>query len=322
MRALAAFLDGGSGDAADCLSRYESLSALERRAARLWDIDPARVVACAGADDAIDRVCAARLAPGSKALRFSPDFRMFRLRAAGRGAGIVSLPWEDGPFPAAAAVELAERCPSLGLVYLASPNNPTGLSAPADGVLALARACDAAGKALLFDAAYGEFDGDDPSGLLVAGGTAYVARTFSKAYGLAGLRIGYVIAPDAESASTLRAAGSPYPSSSLAALLAMASLDDDAGLRETVERAALERGRLYELLLSAGARPLASRANFVFARVRDAAALEAGFLSRGIALRTFPEEPGLSDAVRISCPLSEAGMAAIAEAVRSAGAFL
>lgn len=299
------------------LSRYPSFTELEEAIAERWGVAPERVVATAGGDEAIARVCASRLAPGAKLAVYEPAFPMFAAYGASRGAQAIGLSWADGEeFPFQASAELVVGCPSLGLLCLASPANPTGAAAPAEAVLALTELCAERGTAFLYDGAYAEFADEDPSARLAAGGSSFIVRTFSKAYGLAGLRIGYAIAPSAEEAMLLRAAGSPYPSSPLAAELALAGLGDEAGIAVAVRRVRKEREELMAFLVAAGARPEPSQANFVFVRVADALSLRDGLAALGIGIRAFAA-PGLRDAVRISCPGDEADFSRLLRALDS-----
>lgn len=305
------------------LARYPSFVELEASIARFWKVDAGRVVCTAGGDEAIARVCATRLAPGAKALVFEPAFAMFGAYARGRGAEVVALPWYDSDnFPLAEALETVRGCPSLGLVCLANPSNPTGAALGRTEAMSLARACEEAGVAFLFDAAYAEFADDDPTGVVSTVESAYVVRTFSKAYGLAGLRVGYVLAPTCCEADKLRAAGSPYPSSPLAAELASTSLEDRDGLAGSVQRVLTERADLFDVLTASGARAVPSQANFVFARVADAPGLVRALAERGIAIRGFEESPGLADAVRITCPGDERDYARLRDALQAVRRFL
>ncbi|MBU0929218.1 MAG: aminotransferase class I/II-fold pyridoxal phosphate-dependent enzyme [Spirochaetes bacterium] len=310
--AVAAALEAGA-------RRYPSFYELESAIAVRWGVEPARVVATAGGDDAISRVCAARLAPGAKALVHEPAFEMFGAYARSRGGSILGIDWLDGEaFPLAATIEAISRCPSLGLATVVSPSNPTGGVVSPDEALAVAQACAGSGAAFLFDAAYGEFALDDPSRLLVAGGSAYVVRSFSKAYGLAGLRIGYVVAPSAGDAAALRSCGMPYPSSGLAAAAALAALRDEAGLAASVALARSERSAIARRFRELGAGVADSEANFVLARVRDPAALAAALAAGGIAIRSYQGRPALAGAVRVSCPCDPAGLAAVLDALTAA----
>jgi histidinol-phosphate aminotransferase len=308
------------GAATASIARYPDAAILERAIAAREGISPGRVVVTSGSDDAIARVCARKLAPGAKLLRFDPDIDAYAIRARAMGADVVSLRWDEGsPFPVERAVDIVERCPSLGLVALASPSNPLGLTAPAEGVGELERACARTGVALMLDGAYREFDDEGTTRAIyaraVAGSAAFVLGTFSKAYGLAGMRIGWIVAPDAEEAAKLRAAGSPYPVSRPAIDAALASLADRSALRLAVGMAREERRAIESALDLAGLRdgPRDSRANFAFRRVPDAAGFARFLLERGFAIRAFPNRNG--DAVRISCPFDERLLAGLLEAI-------
>ncbi|HAE21773.1 MAG TPA: hypothetical protein DCG47_05545 [Spirochaetaceae bacterium] len=305
------------------LCRYPNFAELEQRLGRLWDVDPKRIVCSAGGDEAIARVCASRLSPGAKLLEYAPAFPMYSIYGSTRGAETLSLPWYDGEdFPLYASLETIANCASLGLVCVASPANPSGAAASASDLRSIARACAEPGKAFLFDGAYADFADYDPSAELASEGSTFIVRTFSKTYGLAGLRLGYAIAPDADEADRLRAAGAPYPSSPLAARLALVSLDDERGLMKAVSRIKKERDELYQFLQAAGARALPSQANFVFARVRDAAALSEALARLGIAIRSYAGKPGLEDGLRISCPGNAQDFGRLLKALDAARSFI
>jgi histidinol-phosphate aminotransferase len=307
--------------AAGSVGRYPSFADLEAAIAQKWKVDPARVLVTAGGDESIARVCAARLSPGSKAIVYEPAFEMFGAYARGRGASVLGLEWTDA-FPLAESLEQIQNNPAVGLVCLASPANPLGLVATRAEVMALADACAATGTGFLFDAAYGEFATDDPTPVLLARGDSYVTRTFSKAYGLAGLRMGYVISPNAAEAGLLRSLGSPYPSSGLGAHAALTALADTAGLKAAINRIKIERAALTAVLAARGLSLSASQANFVFFRagtVLDscggAAGFAAGMAGRGIAVRSFANRSGLQDCIRISCPGDEAAFKRVKAAI-------
>ena len=309
--------------AAGSVGRYPSFADLEAAIAQKWDIDPARVLVTAGGDESIARVCAARLASGSRAIVYEPAFEMFGAYARGRGADVLGLSWTDA-FPLVESLEQVQNNPAVALVCLASPSNPLGLVATRAEIMALADACAETGTGFLFDAAYGEFAGDDPSPELLARGDTYVTRTFSKAYGLAGLRMGYVISPDTAEAGLLRSLCSPYPSSGLGAHAALTALADTAGLQAAISRVKAERAALTATLEARGLSPSASEANFVFFRagtVLDVCGGAAGFAAamagRGIAVRSFANRSGLGDSIRISCPGDETAFKRVLAAIES-----
>ena len=149
-------------------------------------------------------------------------------------------------------------------------------------------------------------------------GSAYVVRSFSKAYGLAGLRLGYAIAPGEKEASALRACGMPYPSSALSVVAAFAALADAEALESVVATVRAERTAMAARLRELGARVAEPNANFVLARVRDPAGLASRMASFGIAIRSYGGRPLLADAVRISCPCDPAGLSAVLSALEKA----
>ncbi|MBN2874245.1 MAG: aminotransferase class I/II-fold pyridoxal phosphate-dependent enzyme, partial [Spirochaetales bacterium] len=254
---VAAIADEIAGTAAGSgagLSRYPSFAALEAAIAARWGVEPARIVVTAGGDDAISRICAARLAPGASILVHEPAFEMFGVYARSRGAEVLGLRWLDGEaFPLEATIREIEGRESLGIATVVSPANPTGGVVGVDEAVAVADACARSGAAFLFDAAYGEFAEDDPTARLLGHGSAYIIRSFSKAYGLAGMRLGYAIAPSANRAAALRSCGMPYPSSTLAAVAGLAALADTSGVQAIVAAARSERVLLAERLRALGA---------------------------------------------------------------------
>ncbi len=312
---LARLLNNLGGTLPELLRRYPDASALERRLAELHGVDPARIVVTTGGDDAIDRLCRAVLEPGREAIVHLPTFVMIPRGIRLAGATPVEIPWREGPFPRGDALD--KIAPSTAMIALVTPNNPTGAVIETRDILAIADAAPHA--AVLVDLAYVEFADADPTPALLTRPNAVLVRTFSKARGLAGLRVGYAIAPP-EIARWLRTTGSPYPVSALSLAIAGAVLDDPASLAATVERARAERGALFALLTGLGARPLPSQANFVTARLADAESARRALAERGIAVRAFPK-PGTEDLLRITLPGDEQGFArlkaALAESIRS-----
>jgi len=316
---VVAALESALGGTHGGVSRYPSFGELEAFIAGRWGVVPARVVVTAGGDDAISRICAARLAPGAKMLVHEPAFEMFGVYARSRGAELLPLRWLDGEaFPLEATIVAIESDPSLGLASVVSPSNPTSGAVSQAEALAVADACARSGAAFLFDAAYGEFATVDPSRALVADGSAYVVRSFSKAYGMAGLRLGYAIAPDEKAASALRSCGMPYPSSALSVVAAFAALADTDALASIVATVHAERATMATRLRQLGAMVAEPNANFVLARVADPASLTARLATAGIAIRSYGGRPLLDDAVRISCPCDPAGLAAVLAALEKA----
>lgn len=278
--------------------RYPNCGALERGIAERWGVDPQRVVVTNGGDDAIDRMCRVALEPGRALLWHTPGFEMIERSARLAGADVRAVPWLGGGFP------LGEFCAEIGadvaMVALVSPNNPTG------GVIELPdvrRVCAAAaevGALVLVDLAYVEFADDDPTSSLVEIPNAVVVRTFSKAYGLAGLRVGYAIAP-LEVAGWMRTVGGPYPVSGPALEGAAVALGEGPDI-EAIERIRAGREVIGADLRRMGAAPLESQGNFVLARCACAARVRASLGALGVGVRGFSPGSALADALRITVP--------------------
>lgn len=279
-------------------SRYPDPAPLEAAIAARHSVDPARVVVTAGADEALDRACRTLLAPGRRLVLPVPTFEMIPRYARLAGAEIVEVPWHGEAWPVDLVLDRVAE--GAGAVAVVSPNNPTGAVALRDDLRRLAAAHP--NTPLLLDLAYVEFADDDPIAEAFEMPQAIVFRTFSKAWGLPGLRVGYAIA-DPSVAAWMRAAGGPYPVSSIALALAGSWLErGEEAMRAFVSRVREERSALERLLAERGAVVQPSQANFVFARFRDARRVRDELARRGIAVRVFPGTPGLEDALRLTLP--------------------
>ena len=311
--------------------RYPDQRPLQRLLARRFAVADDAVALGAGADELLDRICRAWLAPGRTLVAPVPCFVMLRQYVTQSGARLLPVPWTFGALPVAA---LRDACRTSGASVLAitSPNNPTGLVADVGELLELAQQLP--GTLLLADLAYVEFADHDPTAALLGQPNVVVVRTCSKGLGLAGLRVGYALGAPAAIAP-ITAKGSPFPCSGIALALAERALQTAAG---TVVRSSdgddwrtagiaavrAEREPLCTALRALGFEPLPSQANFVFARGRDreaAVALATALRQRGIAIRTFAAtDPLLAAAVRITCPGDAVAFARLLTALSPAGA--
>ena len=280
------------------LKPYPSPQSLAPSIAKLRGVDPSRVLVTAGADDALDRCCRAVLAPGRSLVMAVPTFEMIERYARLAGADVIGVPWLEGTYPVDAIIESIRE--DTAMVVIVTPNNPTGLAVSSEDI---ERIADAAPDALVVvDAAYVEFADEDPTARLQRRANVLVTRTLSKAWGLAGLRVGYALgAPRV--LEWLARVGQPYAVSGPSVALAEAWLGRGApALSGLVDRVRLERKELSALLKMLGAKPLDSQANFVLARFEDAALVRDGLAGLGIAVRIWPGREGLEDALRITCP--------------------
>jgi len=283
----------------EVLRRYPDATAVETALAARVGVSADRVVVTAGADEALDRICRAYAGPERPVLLPEPTFDMLERFAALAGAPLVRVPWFSDVFP---LEEILARLDNrTAIVIIVSPNNPTGGVASGADVRRIAAA--APQSLVLIDQAYIEYadEGIDLAVLDLA--NVVVVRTMSKAWGLAGCRVGYAIG-SADVIAVLRAAGGPYPVAGPSLALALAQLRrGDAALRAHVTEVRAERAKLRELLCTRGVSAGASQANFVLADVgRRAAFVRDGLRARGILVRDFPARAGLETRLRITLP--------------------
>lgn len=301
---------------AEAIRRYPRPAALEAKLADTWNVDASRIVVTNGGDDAIDRLCRATLEPGRTLLTHSPTFEMIPRSARLAGAAIRAVPWRTGRFPT--ELLLNELTNTVGLVALVSPNNPTGQVIDTESIRVIAGAAADIGAAVLLDGAYAEFADEDPTPTLVNTPNLVVIRTFSKAFGLAGLRVGYAVAPESI-APWVRAAGGPYPVSSIALALTGAALDQPENTRRLyLDQVRRERALLTNVLRDRGAEPIPSQANFVTARFADAHAIGDALRRRGVRVRSFPRHSECADLLRITLPGDPPAFARLAAALTDA----
>ena len=298
----------GSDDASEAgLNRYPEPQPrdLVEQLARLYDLPPTNVLVTRGSDEAIDLLTRAFCRAGTdQVLVCPPTFGMYAVAARVQGAGVLRVPLDHARgFEFDFAAVLSRCAPTVKLVYVCSPNNPTGNLIPEAGILRLTDAL--AGRALVVvDEAYIEFAGVPSSArLLPRHPWLVVLRTLSKAYGLAGARCGTVLAhPDI--IALLRRIIEPYN---------LAQLSIEAVLRAlrsrnraiTDERIALiqrERAVLTAALSRSAAviRVWPSAANFVLV---EFAAPQVAFdraCAAGLLVRDVRRQPGLERALRIT----------------------
>lgn len=299
------------------LRRYPDASGFEELLARRFGVARERVLVTAGADDGILRAALAFLEPGRELIVPTPAFEMIPRYARLAGAELRTVPDAAARYPlegVLAAIE--ESGPRLGMVAVVSPSNPTGSAATPGDLERIARATPDA--LVLVDLAYAEYADEDLTACALELPNAVVLRTMSKAWGLAGARVGWALAAPA-TVRALRAAGAPYAVSRPSLALACARLSEGEGaLAGHVARVRAERERLRELLADLGAAPRASQANFVLCACGDALWLRDALAGLGIAVRAFPGVEGLERCVRITCPGDAADFERLERGLRAA----
>lgn len=281
----------------EALTRYPDTRVLEAALARRFGLKAPQVIVTAGADDAIDRCCRAFLAPSRSLVVTEPTFEMLLRYAGLAGAAAAVTTWLEPEFPTRAVLELVDG--ATGLIAVVSPNNPTGMVlGPGD----LARLSSAAGNVpILLDQAYVEYADVDLTPFALRLPNVVVVRTFSKAWGLAGCRVGYALGPG-ELIRRLRVAGAPYPVAGPSLLLAAARWESGAAaMRDHVARVRRERDALRARLNRAGVPVFPSQANFVLGQFGPRAdPIRRALADEGVLVRDFTRS--VDGALRISLP--------------------
>ncbi len=287
---------------AEQLTRYPEREPVERFTAQFLGVNPAEVLLTNGVDEAIHLLCQTYLEAGDEALVVVPTFAMYELLAASTGAKVIPVrALDEFRFPTETL--LNRISPATRLIAIANPNNPTGSAASPSEMLLVARA--AAHAAVLVDEAYFDFYGQTLLPEIRRMPNLFVARTFSKAYGMAGLRAGVLAGPE-QQMKMVRKVASPYNVNAVALACLPAALGD----RDFVEQyaATVRRGRerLQAMLRSLGIRYWPSQANFVLANFGSCAqAFVAEMARRGILVRDRSSDPGCSGCVRITLGTAE-----------------
>jgi histidinol-phosphate aminotransferase len=310
-----ALLEALAGIDPEALRRYHEVSTLEAALADRFGVHPDRVIVTAGADEAIDRACRAFLGRGRTILLSEPTFEMLDHFAGLAGGRPTRVPWPAGPFPIDGFLARLDAHPAL--IAVVSPNNPTGAVACADDVRRLAAAAPEA--LVLLDHAYVEYADADLTAAVADLPNVLVVRTLSKAWGLAGCRVGYAIGSPTVVAA-LRAAGGPYTVAGPSLALALAQLErGQAAVREHVARVREERRSLGRRLAALGMAPWPSQANFVYVDCGPRAPfLAAALRALGVLVRAFPGRAGCETALRITLPGDEAAFARLVLALETA----
>lgn len=272
---------------------------LKRTVAETWDVRPDQVVTGCGSDDVIDSAIRAFCDPGTTVAFPAPTFPMADIFARMNDARPVPVPMgPDGALDEDALTTLADA----DVVYLCRPNNPTGAMLERESAL---RILDRARGLVLIDEAYGEYADETLLGPALESGRGVVLRTLSKAYGLAGLRVGYALGP-APIIEAIELSRGPYKVGGPAERAATAALRDGwTWVNDIVDRTVHNRARLAGELRSRRLRVHDSAANFVLAGVGDAGsgrarALKTTLEGAGIGVRAFDGLAGVGDAIRVT----------------------
>lgn len=287
-------------NAASSIHQYPDSKAIALREAiaAKHDLDPARIVLGAGSDEIFSLVCQAYLSPGDTMVQPQFAFAAWAIAAKAAGAEVISAPEREYTVDVDALLRAVT--PTTRVVFVANPANPTGTCIPFGEIQRLHAALPGS-VILVLDAAYAEFAEATPGyedGVRLARNAPNVVltRTFSKLYGLAALRVGWGYASPAI-IDVLNRIRLPFNVPTAGQAAAVAALQDDAFVTQSLDLARDGRVRLATMLAAAGLTPLPSSANFVTALAPDAAAAQAierrlsaqGILVRALANYDMPE---------------------------------
>ncbi len=294
---------------AGSLTRYPEREPVEAIVAAHLGLEPAQVALTNGVDEAIHVLFETFLEAGDELLLPVPTYTMYEVYASSTDAETVTvLAGDDLAFPfdrLAAAIT-----PKTKIIAVANPNSPSGTAAGREQIIELARRAPQA--VLLVDEAYFHFHGETVMDMVGALPNLVVARTFSKAYGLAGLRLGLLAGP-AELMRWVRRVLSPYSVNSLALACLPPALGDQAYIDWYVSEVLAARTEFEAALDALKVRRWPSRANFVLV---DIGAQHAEFVNcmraAGVLVRDRSSDPGCDGRVRITIGTREQMRNAIA----------
>ena len=281
--------------------------ALRAALGKRWGLDPQRIVCGAGSDDLLYQLCHSYGGPGRDIVMSAHGFTIYEIAGVYAGSKVIKVPERDLCTDLDAM--LAAVTPSTRLVFIANPNNPTGSMVSAAD-LARFRSRLPEHVLLVIDAAYAEYvdrdDYDAGADLVDASGNTVMTRTFSKMFGLGGLRIGWCYAPVAVVDVLNRVRGT-FNVSVLGQAAATAALDEPGWMEACKAHNTQYRAMLTDGLRAAGIKVWPSVGNFVladFGTVEKANAADAFLRARGIIVRKVGAY-GLSHCLRITIGTAE-----------------
>jgi len=298
------------------LAIYPDYTAATAACARRLGVNEESLVLTNGLDEGILAIAVAGLRNGSASSPFEaivviPAFDMYAACTDAAGGRVVQVPLGHGfSFPLEAVLEaLSDR---TRIVWLTNPNNPTGQLIPPRAIARIA--IEAPDAVIMVDEAYADFGPDTLIGsrLLAGSPNIVVGRTFAKAYGLAGLRIGALVGAP-ETLAPLRRVVPPYSVNACVALVLPAAMADSAYYEWYLNQVAESRALLYTEFDRLGIEHWKSAANFVLARFGDdSGRIATGLAARGVHVRDRSKEAGCGGCLRVTAGVVEHTRAFIA----------
>jgi histidinol-phosphate aminotransferase len=281
------------------LTKYPERAPVEAVVAEFLKLSVSEVLLTNGVDEAVHLLCETYLEADDEVIIVVPTFSMYEIYAQATGARVISIQ-ADAEQAFAFPTDRVRKAisPRTRLIAIASPNNPTGAIVPRRELLSIADAAPQA--AVLVDEAYYDFWGETVIDAIGRFPNLFVARTFSKAHGLAGLRVG-VLAGNEAQMNFVRKVSSPYNVNAIALACLPAAIIDRDYVASYVRQVVQGRGRLMVQLACMGVPYWMSQANFVLANIGP---LHREFVAemreRGILVRDRSNDPGCEGCVRMT----------------------
>ncbi|HET8599524.1 MAG TPA: aminotransferase class I/II-fold pyridoxal phosphate-dependent enzyme [Segeticoccus sp.] len=274
---------------------------LRSELAVLHDVDADQILVGNGSDELIYLLALAYLAHGGHAVCADPAYRIDEISTQVVGGRLTKVPLKDWAHDLATMARV-----DADVAYVVNPHNPAGTVRPLQELERFVT--ESRSRLVVVDEAYIDF-ADDPAGMtalpLAAEGRAAVLRTFSKIHGLAGMRVGYLVA-DAAVIATLRKIRAPFSVGTAAQAAALAALRDPGHTQAVRNHTLRHRAELTRLLQEAGYAIVPSQANFVLAEAPDESELVERLWRQGVTVRPGTAL-GMPGTVRVSVP-SSAGL--------------
>jgi histidinol-phosphate aminotransferase len=295
------------------ISQYPDREAGERLVGRFLRLEPEQVLLTNGVDEGLQLLAFTYLSEGDEVIVTDPTFNMYPLDVAATGATLVPVQ-SEGDFAFPVEKVLAAITPKTKMIAIANPNNPTATVAPRSDLIQVIEA--ARNAAVLIDEAYFEFYGETILDLLPKYENLFVSRTFSKAYGLAGLRIGAMLG-NAEQIGYMRRITPPFNVNTVALACLPVAISDQQFVANYLRQVFDGRSQLQSLCGELGLRFWPSYTNFVLVEVGPKHHEFITAMQRqGINLRDRSNDPGCEGCVRITIGTAEQNVI-LFEAIKS-----
>jgi len=270
---------------ADFLTVYPEYEAARREMAAFFGVSSDQLTFSDGTDEGIHVLLQTFVESGDEVVIPTPAFPMFKFYSQIADSTLVLVPYPESDLSFPMDALLAAITPRTRAVIIANPNNPTGTAIDLATIERILQ--KASGAAVLIDEAYFEFYGVTALELLPHYSNLFVSRTFSKTYGLAGLRVGCLFS-QAQNMAAIRKGQSPYSVTSVGIVAALAAIEDQDYLKAYVGEVLEARAQLYAAFERLCIETFPSEANFILARFKDDA----------LALRVYDELKGKGILVR------------------------